>query len=49
MYTKWLNETNINEIALVGGKNASLGEMICHLNSLGIEIPLLYNEFITHK
>jgi len=28
MLTKWLKETNIDEVNLVGGKNASLGEMI---------------------
>lgn len=38
-YTKWLNETNIDEISLVGGKNASLGEMIQHLTSIGVMIP----------
>ena len=39
MLTKWLKETNIEEVNLVGGKNASLGEMIQHLSSLGIKIP----------
>lgn len=38
-YTKWLNDTNIEEIALVGGKNASLGEMIQNLTSIGVMIP----------
>jgi len=39
MYSKWLKETNIDEVHLVGGKNASLGEMIQNLSSLGIKIP----------
>ena len=39
MITKWLNETNFEEIELVGGKNASLGEMIQNLSNLGIKIP----------
>ena len=39
MLTKWLKETNIEELNLVGGKNASLGEMIHNLSSLGIKIP----------
>ena len=39
MITKWLNETNFDEVELVGGKNASLGEMIQNLSSLGIRIP----------
>jgi len=37
-----LNEVGINDIALVGGKNASLGEMIGNLSGLGINIPLGY-------
>lgn len=39
MLSKWLKETNIDEVHLVGGKNASLGEMIQNLLSLGIKIP----------
>jgi pyruvate,water dikinase len=38
-YTKWLNETNLDEVQLVGGKNASLGTMIQNLQSLNINIP----------
>ena len=37
--TKWLSETNMSEVDLVGGKNASLGEMISNLSQLGINIP----------
>ena len=37
-YTKWLNETNLDEVHLVG-KNASLGTMIQNLQSLNINIP----------
>ena len=39
MYTKFLNETNLNEIDLVGGKNASLGEMIQNIEKLNINVP----------
>ena len=39
MITKWLNETNMSEVSLVGGKNASLGEMISNLTQLGIKVP----------
>ena len=39
MYSKWLKETNIDEVHLVGGKNASLGEMIQNVSSLGVKIP----------
>ena len=49
-----LDQAGINDIALVGGKNASLGEMIRHLNKLGINIPYgfiitveAYKHFIT--
>jgi pyruvate,water dikinase len=38
-FTKWLNETNYEEIELVGGKNASLGSMIQNLQSLNVNIP----------
>jgi pyruvate,water dikinase len=27
-YIKWFDEISLNDIALVGGKNASLGEMM---------------------
>jgi pyruvate, water dikinase len=39
MDTKWLNQTNMSEVELVGGKNASLGEMIQNLSNLNINIP----------
>ena len=38
-YTKWLQATNMSETSLVGGKNASLGEMIQNLTLCGIKIP----------
>ncbi len=34
-----LDQVGINDVDLVGGKSASLGEMICNLSELGIEIP----------
>ena len=37
--TKWLNETNLNKVNLVGGKNASLGSMMQNLQSLNIKVP----------
>jgi len=39
IYLKWLHETGIEEIDLVGGKNASLGEMIKNLKHLNINVP----------
>ncbi|MDD5750139.1 MAG: phosphoenolpyruvate synthase [Candidatus Pacebacteria bacterium] len=38
-YLLWLDEIGKDDVALVGGKNASLGEMYCHLTSQGIRIP----------
>jgi pyruvate,water dikinase len=38
-FTLPLNEVGIHDIDLVGGKNASLGEMLQHLSSMGIRIP----------
>lgn len=35
----WFDEVGISDIALVGGKNASLGEMIQQLSPSGIKIP----------
>ncbi|MEE9444123.1 MAG: phosphoenolpyruvate synthase [Cocleimonas sp.] len=35
----WLNELGINDIDTVGGKNASLGEMIQNLSNLGVNVP----------
>lgn len=51
--TLWLNEVNLTNIDLVGGKNASLGEMIQHLIPRGVNVPMgfvitvnAYNQFI---
>ncbi|MCH9655469.1 MAG: phosphoenolpyruvate synthase [Planctomycetes bacterium] len=35
----WFDQIGIRDVALVGGKNASLGEMYCNLNSKGISVP----------
>ena len=55
-YIKKLNEINIEDIELVGGKNASLGEMIGNLTNLGIKVPDgfattsdAYRDFIKHN
>ncbi|KKR48858.1 MAG: Phosphoenolpyruvate synthase [Candidatus Magasanikbacteria bacterium GW2011_GWC2_40_17] len=39
MYIKWFKEISIKDIPLVGGKNASLGEMYSNLTQKGINIP----------
>lgn len=38
-YIKWFNELSIKDVDLVGGKNASLGEMYQNLTAEGIRIP----------
>lgn len=38
-YIRWFEKTTIDDIPLVGGKNASLGEMYRELTSKGIRIP----------
>ncbi|TSC94482.1 MAG: pyruvate, water dikinase [Parcubacteria group bacterium Licking1014_1] len=35
----WFNEIGIKDVPLVGGKNASLGEMFCQLIPKGINVP----------
>ncbi len=39
MNIKWFKELNIKDIPLVGGKNASLGEMYSKLTKKGIKVP----------
>ena len=38
-YIRRLDSLRLEDIALVGGKNASLGEMISSLKSLGVNVP----------
>ncbi len=38
-YIKWFNEIGIEDVAEVGGKNASLGEMYQNLVSEGVQVP----------
>lgn len=39
MWIRWFDEIGIDDVALVGGKNASLGEMQRSLSSLGVRVP----------
>jgi pyruvate, water dikinase len=52
----WLHELRLSDLAQVGGKNSSLGEMIGHLSQLGVSVPGgfattadAYREFIAHN
>jgi pyruvate,water dikinase len=38
-YIRWFEEIKIGDIPVVGGKNASLGEMYSELRSQGVKIP----------
>jgi pyruvate,water dikinase len=38
-YVKWFADIGIDDIPLVGGKNASLGEMYSNLSSKGVQVP----------
>ena len=38
-FNKWFEELTINDVPSVGGKNASLGEMIRNLNEKGVNVP----------
>ena len=36
---RWFNELSMKDVPIVGGKNASLGEMISQLSNAGIRVP----------
>ena len=38
-YIRWFEELKMTDVPDVGGKNASLGEMISELKGAGIEVP----------
>jgi len=35
----WLEDARVEDVPRVGGKNASLGEMIANLSSMGVDVP----------
>ena len=52
-YVQWFDNVGMNDVGSVGGKNASLGEMISHLKPLGVSVPngyattaFAFNEFL---
>lgn len=52
----WFNQLGMNDVDRVGGKNASLGEMISGLYSKGVQVPDgfattadAYRQFIAHQ
>ncbi|MFM2399918.1 MAG: phosphoenolpyruvate synthase, partial [Pseudomonadota bacterium] len=38
-YVRWFSELGVDDVALVGGKNASLGEMYRELTAHGVRVP----------
>ncbi len=38
-YIRWFNEITVDDVSLVGGKNASLGELYCALTPQGVRVP----------
>ncbi len=38
-YIRWLDQLGMSDLEQVGGKNASLGEMIANLASMGVNVP----------
>ncbi|MCI0590190.1 MAG: phosphoenolpyruvate synthase, partial [Gammaproteobacteria bacterium] len=38
-FIRWFSEISVDQLALVGGKNASLGELVSSLGSKGIKVP----------
>src|SRR5438105_6856918 len=38
-FVRWFSEIGLSDVGLVGGKNASLGEMIRELQPLGVRVP----------
>jgi pyruvate, water dikinase len=55
-YVVWLETLSMRDIERVGGKNASLGEMIHHLKDAGVQVPGgfattadAYREFLAHE
>ena len=38
-YTLFFNQISLHDVPTVGGKNASLGEMLSEMNSIGVNVP----------
>ncbi len=55
-YVRWFDSLGMQDVAVVGGKNASLGEMISHLAAAGVTVPggfatsaQAYRDFLAHQ
>ena len=38
-YIRWFKDLSLDDVPLVGGKNASLGEMYRELSAQGVQVP----------
>ena len=38
-YVRWFSDIRLGDVALVGGKNASLGELYSTLSKRGVRVP----------
>ena len=52
----WFNDLGLGDVESVGGKNASLGEMVQHLSKAGVRVPDgfattadAYRRFLAHE
>lgn len=55
-YILWLEDARVTDVPRVGGKNASLGEMIANLSGVGVRVPggfattsQAYRHFVAHN
>ncbi|MCL7938902.1 phosphoenolpyruvate synthase [Halomonas sp. ATCH28] len=55
-YIQWFDQLGMDDVERVGGKNASLGEMISNLSGAGVTVPggfattaHAYREFLSHE
>jgi Phosphoenolpyruvate synthase/pyruvate phosphate dikinase len=55
-YILWFDQLGMHDVERVGGKNASLGEMISNLANAGVSVPNgfattahAYREFLAHE
>ncbi|MBP2701237.1 phosphoenolpyruvate synthase [Photobacterium lucens] len=55
-HTLWFNTLSMNDVNQVGGKNASLGEMVSNLSNAGVSVPNgfattshAYHEFLEYE
>jgi pyruvate,water dikinase len=55
-YIRWFETLGMKDLEVVGGKNASIGEMIANLSQAGVRVPggfattaLAFHEFLAHN